>query len=64
MGLSISGDEFCQTTDEIIAGIEGMQKLVDDLLIEAETEQMLMQRIRQVLQRARDNDMIISKKKM
>ena len=64
MGLSISGDEFCQMTDAIIEGLPGVQKLIDDLLLEAETEKELMQRIRLVLDRARKHNMIISRKKL
>ena len=32
MGLTSSGDIFCARTDEALAGIPGVHKLVDDIL--------------------------------
>ena len=34
MGLSSSSDEFCRRLDAVMAGIDGVRKLVDDILIE------------------------------
>ena len=33
MGLISLGDIFCQRTDELLAGIPGVHKLVDDVLV-------------------------------
>ena len=33
MGLTSSGDIFCQKTDEALAGIPELQKLVDNIMI-------------------------------
>jgi len=37
MGLVSSGDEFCARTDRALAGIDGVFKLVDDILIYGES---------------------------
>ena len=34
MGLLSSSDEFCRRSDAVIAGIDGVRKLIDDILIE------------------------------
>ena len=64
MGLSPSGDWWCQRSDEALAGLPGVLKLVDDILVQAATKEELLQRIRQVLQRCRQHGMILSKKKL
>ena len=64
MGLSASGDEFCQRSDRAIEGLEYCQKIVDDILITAETEDQLLERVREVLQRCREHGMTISEKKL
>ena len=64
MGLSPSGDWFCQRTDEILAGIDGVIKLVDDILVMGETKEELYSRIRAVLRRSRDRGLTLSRKKM
>jgi hypothetical protein len=37
MGLNASSDEFCRRTDEALAGVAGVVKVVDDILVQAET---------------------------
>ena len=64
MGLSCSGDWFCQRTDEALAGIDGVVKLVDDILVMGESEEELYTRIREVLERCRHKGIILSRKKM
>ncbi len=64
MGLSPSGDWWCQRSDEALAGLPGVLKLVDDLLVQAPTKEELLQRIRQVLQRCQQHGMILSKRKL
>ncbi len=49
MGLSPSGDWWCQRSDKVLAGLPGVLKLVDDILEQAPTKEELLQRIRQVL---------------
>ena len=45
MGLTSSGDIFCALTDEILAGIPGLHKLVDDLIVYGETKRELLERV-------------------
>ena len=63
MGLSASSDEWCCRSDKIISGIEGVQKIVDDVLISAPDLQMLESRIRRVLDRCKSENVTISRKK-
>jgi hypothetical protein len=42
MGLVSSGDEFCARTDRALAGIDGVFKLVDDILIYGESHAQLL----------------------
>ena len=63
MGLNASGDEFCQRTDLAIEGLEGVVKLVDDVLIQAPDENVLHDRIRAFLDRAREHSMLLGKGK-
>ena len=48
MGLCSSGDEFCHRTDEALGNINGVKKLVDDILIFAPDDEILLKRIREV----------------
>jgi hypothetical protein len=64
MGLSSSSDEWCKRSDKAIAGIPGVQKLVDDILIEGTTYDELFERIDQVLQRCKEANITISLQKM
>ena len=45
MGLSASGDEFCLRTDEAIANLPGVKKLVDDVLVVAPNHEVMLERI-------------------
>ena len=53
MGLSCSSDEFCRRSDEIIEGLPGIRKLVDDILIQAPDLNTLTQRIEQLIAKCR-----------
>ena len=48
MGLASSGDEFCARTDKALAEIQGVFKLVDDIIIIGSNKQELLDRIRAV----------------
>ena len=64
MGLNASGDEWCKRSDTALANIEGVLKLVDDILIFAENYDLLFQRIEAVLDRCMTHNITLSKKKM
>ena len=49
MGLNCSGDEFCKRSDKALNGLEGVMKLIDDILIYAENYEQLFQRAEAVL---------------
>ena len=64
MGCSASSDEWCKRSDAALAGIEGVHKLIDDILIEGKDYNQLFTRIETVLQRCVDSNITISLKKM
>lgn len=64
MGLSSSSDEFCYRTDRIIAGLPGVLKLIDDILVQAPSMDVLMTRVQALLERCRANGLTLSKKKL
>ena len=45
MGLICSGDKFCECTDHALIGLIGILKLVDDILVFADTILELEERI-------------------
>ena len=64
MGLCSSSDEFCNRSDAAVAGLPGVLKIVDDLLIQGEDLPQLYSRLRAVLQRCREAGLKMSLKKM
>ena len=63
MGLSSSGDEFCRRGDEALRGIDGVIKVVDDVLVHAPTLEALELRVRAVLTACRRVRITMSPKK-
>ena len=51
MGLNASGDEFCRRSDDALAGLTGIVKLIDDVLIFGDTEDQLYERLEAVIHR-------------
>ena len=64
MGCSCSSDEWCQRSDTAIKGIPGTKKLVDDILIEANSLDTLQRRMHLVLSNCRRLGITISRKKL
>ena len=64
MGLNASSDEWCCQSYIIIQGIPWARKIVDDTLIWAENMNELMDRTRIILERCRESNITISKKKL
>ena len=64
MGLSSSGDEFVARSDMALAGIEGIQKLVDDILIVGDSQEQFASRFKQVVQRCKENSITLSAPKI
>jgi len=65
MGLKSSSDEFCRRTDEALTGLldDWLMKIVDDMLIQAPTWDLLYERTRMVLERCQFHGIKLSKKK-
>jgi hypothetical protein len=63
MGLNASSDEFCRRTDEALAGVAGVVKVVDDILVQAENYEQLEERLEQVLERCRAARITLTKGK-
>ena len=64
MGLNCSGDEFCRPSDSALQGAEGYLKLVDNILVNADSMEQLKTSIHDILKRCQDNGITISKKKI
>jgi hypothetical protein len=63
MGLNALSDEFCRRTDEALAGVDGVVKVVDDILVQAEDYDQLEERLEQVLERCRAARITLTKGK-
>ena len=63
MGLCLSGDEFCQRTDEALGNINGGKKLVDYILIFAPDDKTLLKRIKEVFTKCAEWGITLAKNK-
>ena len=63
MGLVNSSDDFCQRTDSFLSGLQNTLKLVDDILTWARSAEELKQRIKEILERLRSNNVTVSASK-
>ena len=64
MGLSCSGDFYCKRGDIALAGISGVRKIVDDILVMGASEDEFYDRARAVFSRCREHQITLSKKKI
>lgn len=64
MGNSLSSDEFCRITDEIIAPCKNILKLIDDILIYAKTLEELFDHFRALLERCLIYNLTLNPKKI
>ena len=64
MGLNSAGDEFCRWTDQAFEGIPYLLKIVDDMLIQASSIEMLVERVVEILLRCRKSGIKLSLSKM
>ena len=64
MGLSASSDEWCFRSDQVLAGLTGVLKLVDDIIVQAPDELSLITRVQSLLERCRQHGMTLSKQKL
>ena len=63
MGLSSSGDAFCSASDRALDGIDHL-KIVDDVLLQDPTESGLVAKLKQMLDRCRENGITLSEDKI
>ena len=64
MGLSCSSDEFCRRSDEVVEGLQGVRKLVDDILIQAPDITTLTRRIEELIARCKKHNFTLSRRKL
>ena len=62
-GLCSAQNVFQDVMSEIFSGIEGVEVIVDDLLVWAENKQQHDERLKQVLERAREKNLKLNKEK-
>ena len=63
-GFSGSSDIFLRITDKIVENLTGVLKLVDDILVYAESLEQLTKRVRELMIRLRESGLTVSKKKL
>lgn len=63
MGLSCTSDHFNRVTDNIFAGLPGVKKLIDDILVEADSMEQMEERLEEVLKQAEEHDVTLSRSK-
>ena len=63
-GCCSTGDIFCERTDEAFRRIEGLLKEVDDVLLQAATEEELYKKLEEVVKRCAEWNITLSSKKI
>ena len=64
MGLSSSSDKLCQQSDRAIEGTQFAKKIVDDILVWADNMPQLLVRVKEIAERCKDLNIILSRKKL
>ena len=64
MGLASSQDEYCARGDEALQGIEQVEKVIDDILIQGETAQEHLNTVVAVLNRCGEHGITLNPKKV
>jgi len=64
MGLSSSSDEWCRHSDRAIEGFTWTRKIVDDILVWAPDMDTLFDRLKQISERCKKLNIVLSKKKV
>ena len=63
-GTNCSGDFWCRVSDEALAGLPGVVKLIDDIAIYGSNYEELFARVEAVLQRCQEHGITLSRKKL
>ena len=64
MGLNATGDEYNRRSDEAVGDLPNTVKVVDDLLVYEETFEEHVERIRNMLQQCREQQITLSREKI
>ena len=64
MGISTASDHFVRITDQALANLKDAQKLVDDVLLSAETREQLYQKLRELALTCQYHHIQLSSKKV
>ena len=64
MGMNSSSDEWCARSDDALSAIPDVVKIVDDTLIQADTEEEAIRRLRIALDCCRKANITLAKKKV
>ena len=64
MGLNASGDIWNECSDAVIEGVEGAQKIVDDILLQAKNVADMIEKLRKLFERCRELGIILSLRKL
>ena len=64
MGINNSSDTFCAKTDQIFQTVPDLIKIVDDGLIQGETQEEVLQKFETALQACRENNLTLAAKKL
>jgi hypothetical protein len=64
MGMKISNDVFCHRTDNILSDIPDLIKVIDDSILQAETEDELLSILRIALVACQKGNLMLSKDKI
>ena len=63
MGISVAPEIYQRAMSELLAGLAGVEVIMDDILIHAPTTEMHNTRLQQVLQRCRDRNLKLNPRK-
>ena len=64
MGFISSGDSYNQRCDKALKGLDGIIKIVDDVLIASETYEQHISGIEELLKRCKEHHITLNRKKM
>ncbi len=64
MDLSSAQDEYCRRTDEALAGVENLRKVVDDILVYGHTNQELLDNVISILERCKEHRITLNQRSL
>ena len=64
MGFISTGDSYNQRCDKMLHGLNGITKIVDDILVTSETFEQHVDDVRALLQRCSESNITLNRKKL